>query len=91
METLIHADIFFFIATIATVIFTVLISIALCYLISILRSVKQATDIIKDKVETVNENLEAIQKKVVESSIFNFIFSKKNTKSKIKKVTKNSR
>lgn len=87
METLIHADIFFFIATIATVIFTVLISIALCYLISILRSVKQATDIIKNKVEIVNENLEAIQKKVVESSIFNFIFAKK-TKSKIKKITK---
>ncbi len=88
MDTLIHADIFFFVATIATVIFTILISIALYYLISILKSVKQATDAIRDKVEVVNENLEAIRKKIVESFIFNFIFMKKNVRNKTKKVKK---
>lgn len=88
METLIHADVFFFIASIATIIFTILLSVALFYLIGILKGVKQATDTLRGKVEVVSENLEAMRKKIMESFIFNLIFTKKNTKPKTKKVSK---
>jgi hypothetical protein len=50
METLIHADIFFFVSTIALVLITIGIVIALIYLIKILRNVSDVSE--KVKVES---------------------------------------
>ncbi len=82
METLIHADIFFFIASIATIIFVILISIALFYLIGILKNVKNATNLLHGKIETASDNLEAMRRKISESLIFNLIFAPKPKKAK---------
>jgi uncharacterized protein YoxC len=46
-ESLIHADIFFFISTIALVLISIGIVIALVYIIKILRNVGEVTDKIK--------------------------------------------
>ena len=84
-NTLIHADIFFFIASIGTIIFIILTSIAIYYLIGLLRNVRDLTNTLQDKVETASENLEEMRRKISESLIFNLIFTKKkktkNTKS----------
>lgn len=82
MNTLIQADIFFFISSIATIIFTVLISIAIYYLIQILKNVRNATDTLQEKIETTSENLEAMRRKISESLIFNLIFTKKSNNKK---------
>ncbi len=90
-QTLIHADIFFFIASIGTIIFIILISIAIYYLIGLLRNVRDLTGTLQDKVNGVSENLEEMRKKISESLIYNLIFMKKKdseakkTKSKTKK------
>ncbi len=46
-ESLIHADIFFFISTISLVVLTIGIAIALFYLIRILRNAREISDKIK--------------------------------------------
>ena len=86
-NTLIHADIFFFIASIGTVIFIVLTSIAIYYLIGLLRNVRNLTGTLQDKVNGVSENLEEMRKKISESLIYNLIFMKKK-ENKSKKSTK---
>lgn len=86
-ETLIHADIFFFIASIGTVIFIILTSIAIYYLIGLLKNVRNLTNSLQNKVETASENLEEMRRKISESLIFNLIFMKKK-ENKSKKSTK---
>lgn len=77
METVMKADIFFFVTTITVIVFLVLGSIACLYLIGILRNVKRATDLLGKKLEETSEHLEEIREKVVHSALFNFIFKKK--------------
>lgn len=89
-ETLIHADIFFFIASIGTIIFIILISIAIYYLIGLLKNVRNLTGTLQDKVNGVSEDLEEMRKKISESLIYNLIFMKKkdNESKKTKSRTK---
>lgn len=49
METLIHADIFFFVSTIALVVISIGIIVALAYLIRILRNVSDVSDKVKEE------------------------------------------
>jgi uncharacterized membrane protein len=49
METLIHADIFFFISTISIVLITIGIVISLVYIIRILRNVSDVSDKVKEE------------------------------------------
>ncbi len=78
METsFIHADIFFFVSTIATIIFTVLGAIFLVYLIRIMQDVKKSTTVLKDSIEDASEDIVEIRRKIKESFIFNLIFRKK--------------
>lgn len=80
MNTLIQANIFFFIASVGTIIFIVLGSIALYHLIHILKNVKEATDSLRDTIETASEQVEKMRQKISESLIFNLIFAKKPSK-----------
>lgn len=80
MNTIIQADIFFFIASIALTIVTIIFIIALIYLIKFLRDAKQVMNIIRYEAELVSEDLENLRDKVYEGdfslgSIFS-IFSK---------------
>lgn len=80
MDTLLQANIFFFIASMGTIIFIILGSIALFYLIHILKNVKEATDSLRGKIETASEQVEKMRQKISESLIFNLIFAKKPSK-----------
>ncbi len=61
MDPLIHADIFFFISTIALVIITIGLSIAMVYLIKILRTVSQVTEKLKDESEELIKDVKALR------------------------------
>ena len=84
MDTLIHADIFFFISSIATVILVILVSIALCYTIGILKNVREMTDSIKGTVNTASAEAKEMVEQVRRSWIFNFIFAAKRKSKKQK-------
>jgi len=70
MQTLIHADIFFFVTTIAVVIFMVISIIASYYFISMLKNLRDISAKLKHGVDMVEEGIE-------ESSLFRFFFGSK--------------
>jgi beta-lactamase regulating signal transducer with metallopeptidase domain len=74
MNTFMKADIFFFVATIATIVWVILGSIALVYLIKILRTIKRATDSIEARITDASEKLDALGEQISQSSIFRMIF-----------------
>lgn len=82
METLIHADIFFFVTTIAVVVFLLLGSIAFYYLIGILRNIKKASDKIEQKIEVAGEHVDDLYHSIKESFLFAMLFGKKKEKAK---------
>ena len=84
MDTLIQANIFFFISSIATIIFILLISIALFYTIGILKNVREMTDSIKGTVHTASAEAKEIVEQVRRSWIFNFVFAAKRKSKKQK-------
>jgi uncharacterized protein (UPF0335 family) len=61
METLIHADIFFFITTIAVALVTVGIVIALAYLIKILRNVSEVSEKVKEEGAEILEDIHTMR------------------------------
>jgi len=87
METLIHADIFFFITSIAVIILTILLCICLYYLSGALKNFRDITDTLKANVENASDHFEELIERVEENAIFRFIFGG-NKKSVKKKKTK---
>jgi biopolymer transport protein ExbB/TolQ len=89
MDTLIQADIFFFITTIAVIIFTILVSIAMYYLIGALKNFKRITKNLEHRIDQVGDQIsdeaEYLKNRVHDSFIFNLIFAKKKAKSNSKK------
>lgn len=61
LQTLIHADIFFFITSVAVVIVTILAIIAAVYVIYILRTIKQISQIIRDQGDRVSEDIDELR------------------------------
>ena len=57
MDTLIHADIFFFVTTIAVVVFTIAITVLVVYLVQIARSVQKIADAVNDEVSLVRRDM----------------------------------
>lgn len=57
MDTLIHADIFFFVTTIAVIIVTALLAITLIYLIRVLRQIAEIGKEIKAETVLVREDI----------------------------------
>ena len=74
MNTLMNANIFFFVTTIATIIFVILGSIALVYVIKILRAIKRATDAIEKTIDSAHERMDAIGDTISSTGIFQFLF-----------------
>jgi hypothetical protein len=78
MDTLIHADIFFFITTIAVVVGAILVSVILIYLIMIFRDLKSISSTVKQETELIamdiDEAREHIKKQGADfGSIFKFL------------------
>lgn len=77
MQTLIKADIFFFVTTICVVFISIFLIIFLAKLARLLESVRKLTDMIKDKTFDISEDAKEILERIENSFIFNLIFPKK--------------
>ena len=86
MESIMNADIFFFITAIAEVILTILIAIILFYIIQILANFRAISDILRNGTENAEEHIETLGKNLAKNPFFKMFFGKKkttkNTKSK---------
>lgn len=93
MDTLIHADIFFFVTTIAVVLVSVAIIIVLGFVIKILNNVRKISDTIRNEsgllVEDVHELRTKMHRdKITAGGIFNFfrdLFARKSGRKDIQK------
>jgi hypothetical protein len=61
MNTLIHADIFFFVTTIFVVIIAIVMTIALIYLIKILHDVKTITKQVREETVLFREDIKDVR------------------------------
>lgn len=75
MSEILQANIFFFIASLATVLFTVMLCIALYHLIKILRMVRSITERIEAGSETIAEDMAAARDYFKEGSFFSHLIS----------------
>ena len=73
MTEVLQADIFFVIASIGTIIFIVLVGVALYQVIRILRSVRQIVDRVEAGSETLAEDVSQLRSYVVSGSMFSQI------------------
>jgi hypothetical protein len=64
MDTLIHADVFFFVTTIAVVIVATVLTIVLLYLVKILRNVKRITEQVHEETVLFREDLHDLRGQV---------------------------
>lgn len=82
MDTLIHADIFFFITSVAVVVLTILLVIAFVYFIQILVNFRDISKILKNGVNNASEKMEELLENLVDNPVFRFILGVRNSKKK---------
>lgn len=80
MDTLVKANVFFFITSIAVVVLTILLVICFYYLSQTLKNFRDISNTLKKGVDHASSHLEGLSKKVTESMIFNLFFGKKGTR-----------
>ena len=88
MDSLIHADIFFFITSIAVVVVTVVFIIASFYLIPTLKNLRDVSRTLKRGVDKAEESIEDAYGSLEDSRIFRFIFGGHKRKHKKRPVEK---
>jgi hypothetical protein len=64
MQTLVHADIFFFISTIALVVLSILVAIGLYYALGILRDVRKVAARLEKASQDIEKDLDTLRSKV---------------------------
>jgi hypothetical protein len=79
-NTLIKADVFFFVTTIAVVVLTLILSIIMIYLISILHYLRHISQIAKDQAEEISDDIDDLRSDIKTkgaslASIFDFLGS----------------
>jgi uncharacterized membrane protein len=84
METLVKADIFFFVTTIAVIILTVFLSICFYYLAGALRNLRDITQTLKEGVDRAEERVEEFIERIEDNAVFRFIFGSRRTTKKKK-------
>lgn len=83
METLLKADIFFFVTTICVVFISIFLIILLARLSKFMESLRALSEKLKEKVEDVGEEAEELLEKIEDSFIFRLLFwGKKKTRKK---------
>jgi hypothetical protein len=80
MESILRSDIFFFITSIAVIIISVALLIALYYFIRILINFHKISTILKNYAENTETELKDIGHHVRQSPLFTFFFGKEKTK-----------
>ena len=73
MNEVLHANIFFFISSIATVLFTILLCFALYHIIKILRSIRRIVERVEHGSEVLAEDIEHVRSFVLEGSLISQI------------------
>jgi len=68
MQTLIHADIFFFVTTIAVVLVTLAVVIVLVYIAFILKDIRELSRTIKKEGEEIIEDVRTFRQEVKEEA-----------------------
>lgn len=88
MDTLMHADIFFFVTTIAVVLVAIVFTIALIYLIVILKRVRDIAEQVREETILFREDVHQLRDQVKRTgfqakaffSLFQNLFSRKKSK-----------
>lgn len=76
------ADIFFFITTIAVVFLSILLGVALYYIITTFRRLRTLCEKVEQNIDIANIHVKEITTKIKESFLFNLIFGKKGNSKK---------
>ena len=86
METILKADIFFFIASIATVIISVLVSVVLFYVIKAGKNLYSISELLKDDFQESREFVEELKERLEDNLVFQFFIplSRRKNRSKTK-------
>lgn len=82
MEPILKSEIFFFISSIAVVLFTIIFIILGFYMIKIMKNFSDISDKLKKTVDNASASLEEVGENIKESPLFSFIFGKKKKRSK---------
>jgi hypothetical protein len=85
VETLVKADVFFFIASIATVVLTILISFLLFYLIKAGKNLYKLSETLKSEFKESEEFIEDLKDRLENNFVFRFFFPPIRKKKKLMK------
>lgn len=85
MDTIIHADIFFFISSIGFVFFFILIFVTLFYLIRLLRSANKMAEKVEANIETISDEAKDLVLDFRDSPLVGFLFGKRKSRNARKK------
>lgn len=66
METILKADIFFVVTTVCVVVLTLLVAVALLYLVAILRSIKRVADVARRELSGLAEDIHDVSTEIKE-------------------------
>ncbi|MFA6272937.1 MAG: hypothetical protein WC673_00360 [Candidatus Paceibacterota bacterium] len=74
MESLLKADIFFFISSIATIVFTILISVLLVYLIKAGKNLYKLSETLKSSYDDSEEFISELKERLEDNMVFRMFF-----------------
>ncbi len=77
MESIIHADIFFFISSIFFILLSILIVMVIFYLRETLQNFRDISRMLKSGVKNAGEHVGEVFEDVEDSAVYKFIFGKK--------------
>ncbi len=89
MSEVLHANIFFIIASVGTVVFILMVSIALYQVVKILRSVRSIVERVEEGSESIAEDVSSLRSYVISGSLFSQLiglFMGKATRARSKKA-----
>ncbi len=90
MESILRSDIYFFITSVAVIIITVFILVALFYFIKMLKNFYKISTILKNYAEDTDNGLRDMGSHIRQSPLFTFIFGKEKIKKEPERHSKKS-
>lgn len=90
METLMKADIFFFVATIQSIVIGLLLCVVLYYIIKIMRTLDSVSKALQERIDDSDEYVAELRKRLEGNFIFRFLFPPLTTVQKKRKTAAKS-
>lgn len=91
MESIVKADIFFFITSIFIIIVSLITIVAGVYFLMILRNFHKISKILRTYTEDVDDNLRDLGEHIRQSKLFTFIFGKEKPRKESERKVNNKR